>query len=515
MRVLKGCFKTAPWLRPAASPSSGVVPPRRIAPLIRSRRHSLVAGLSLGLGPTVPVLKQPFILAAVVLAAAGCQSASPVSRSGSSRPVDFRAVIEEAKAKVYPALVFVKPIRESFEGGEKAKQQVFGSGVVITPEGLVVTNNHVAEKSVQIRCVLFDKEQIPATVVGLDPETDLALLQLDRTRLKSPLPCAVFGDSDKLEEGEFVMALGSPFGFTRSISFGIISNTRRYMGFETQYKYNLWLQTDAAINPGNSGGPLVNTRGEVVGINTLGMGWGAEGLGFAIPSNVAKRVVEQLRKDGKVNRVWTGVEFQPLRDFARDTFFEAESGVIIAHVERNSPAEEAGLRENDLLLAVGGKPVVGMYVEDLPRLRTTLAELPLDKPVEFKVRRGTEDLACSVVPTLKGRFEGGDFDCKRWNFTVKEISKFKTPALYYFRKEGVYVQGVKYPGNAANAGLSVNDILLKVDGREVRSVADLQTVYSAALAAEAREKKVMIEVQRGGYKKLIVLDYNRDFKEDE
>ncbi|HAU38114.1 MAG TPA: hypothetical protein DCX07_10420, partial [Phycisphaerales bacterium] len=170
--------------------------------------------------------------AALLLGGAGC--AEPM--------------IEVAKDKVYPALVFVKPIRETFEAGERQRAEVFGSGVIISADGLVVTNHHVAEKAIEVNCVLGDREQVLATVVGLDPETDLALLKLDLPPGHPPLTVACFGDSDVVEPGQPVLALGSPFGFTRSISQGIISNTKRYIGFTTQYQYNLWLQTDAAIN---------------------------------------------------------------------------------------------------------------------------------------------------------------------------------------------------------------------------------------------------------------------------
>ncbi|HUU60317.1 MAG TPA: trypsin-like peptidase domain-containing protein, partial [Phycisphaerae bacterium] len=190
------------------------------------------------------------LLLAVGAAVGGCSQPPP------ARQIDFQGIIQNAQEKVYPALVYVKPIQETFRRGERMRAEVFGSGVIIRPEGYVVTNHHVAEKAIEINCVLGDREQVLATVVGLDPETDLALLKLQLPKNHPPLAkVASFGDSDKVEAGQFVMALGSPFGFTRSISLGIVSNTKRYIGFTTVYGYNLWLQTDAAINPGNSGGP--------------------------------------------------------------------------------------------------------------------------------------------------------------------------------------------------------------------------------------------------------------------
>ena len=234
--------------------------------------------------PWKSLLKGQACLLAIVLSAAACSDIG----GNSSKRIDFRKIIATAKSRVYPALVFVKPVQESFLEGERKRIEVLGSGVIIDPEGYVVTNNHVAEKAVEVNCVLGDKEQVPARVIGLDPETDLALLKLKLKKDHPPLPVAEFADSNQVTEGQFVMALGAPFGFTRSISLGITSNTQRYLGFTTEHKYNVWFQTDATINPGNSGGPLVNTEGRIIGINTLGTFTG--NIGFSIPSNVVRDI---------------------------------------------------------------------------------------------------------------------------------------------------------------------------------------------------------------------------------
>jgi serine protease Do len=184
-------------------------------------------------------------------------------------PGDFRAIISRAKSEVFPALIFVKPIVADYESGERKQQEVFGSGVIISPDGYAVTNWHVVDKAMSINCVLYDKRQVTVELVGSDRDTDLALLRLPTPAEGTKYPFARFADNGA-QEGDFVMALGSPFGFQRSISLGIISNAERYIGFDTEYKYNTWIQTDAAINPGNSGGPLIDTQGAIVGINTLG-----------------------------------------------------------------------------------------------------------------------------------------------------------------------------------------------------------------------------------------------------
>ena len=495
----------------------------------------------LGKLPTFACRMSACMLAAAVLL--GCQDGPGVQ---ANRPIDFQKIIASAKSRVYPCLVFVKPIRETFEGGERQRVEVFGSGVIISPDGYVITNNHVAEKAVEVNCVLGDREQVPATVVGLDPETDLALIKLQLPDGNTPLPVAQFADSDKAQAGEFVMALGSPFGFTRSISLGIISNTRRYIGFTTQYRYNLWLQTDAAINPGNSGGPLVDTEGKVVGINTLGIGM-AEGIGFAIPSNVVADVARRLRAAAgkadksqwpvKVHRAYTGVQLQALNDFKSNTFSDAKCGVLIQSVDQDSPAHAAGVHDGDLLLAVDGKPVNGLYVEDLPALRVLLADLPPDTEAKLLLARKPADDANTTAPpaayagkigprkvltvnmktVTRGKFEGEDFDCRQWNMTVKEITKFSNPRLYFMQPGGgVFVQGVRGPGNAADAGLRPNDIVLQIGKFDIKTIEDVKKAYTALVGDTKRvDKKVLVRVKRDGFLNLMPLSWERDYLQED
>jgi len=531
----------------------------------------------------VGLLLPAAILAGAMLAGAmlaGCQPSVAVEASG---PIDFQKIIASAKQKVYPCLVFVKPIRETFEGGERQRVEVFGSGVIISPDGYVVSNNHVCEKAVEVNCVLGDRVQVPAAVVGLDPETDLALLKLRLPPGSAPLNVAEFADSDKVEAGQFVMALGSPFGFTRSISLGIISNTRRYIGFTTQYRYNLWLQTDAAINPGNSGGPLVDTEGKVAGINTLGIGM-AEGIGFAIPSNVVTDVIRRIRAAAagaskeqwpvKVHRAYTGLQIQALNDFKSNTFTDANCGVLIQSVDQGSPAEAACARDGDILLAVGGKDVSGLYVEDLPALRVLLADLPPDTPTTLLLARkdtpasaplggprptsapaaghakaeargakaatrptgansandpnnpppalagklgGRTVLTASITPVTRGKFEGEDFDCRLWNMTVKEITKFSNPRLYFIQPTGgVFVQGIRGPGNAADAGLRPNDVVLKIGKWDIKTIEDVKQAY-AALAGDPKrvDKKVLVTIKRDGFLDFKPLNWERDYLQED
>ncbi len=206
----------------------------------------------------------------------------PVTEAGMEK-LEFREVINSSKARVFPAVVFIKCVSENFDSGKKVTQEASGSGVLISPTGELLTNWHVVDKAVQVRCLLFDGQALDARVVGTDKDTDLALVQLELPENAPSLPYAELGDSTKLSEGHFVMAMGAPWGLSRSISLGIVSCTRRFLP-ETS-EYSLWLQTDAAISPGNSGGPLVSTAGEIIGINTRGMMGGVLfEMGFSITS---------------------------------------------------------------------------------------------------------------------------------------------------------------------------------------------------------------------------------------
>jgi len=447
-------------------------------------------------------------LLAIVLVVA-LMSGACTPQNGKGAAIDFQGIIEGAKAKVFPTLVYVKPIREDYSEGKKQRQVISGSGVIISEDGYVVTNHHVADKAVEIRCVLFDNSMLEAELIGTDKDTDLALLKLKPEDLETKFPFATLADSDAVEEGQFVMALGSPWGLKRSISLGIVSSAQRYL--EGSSEYSLWFQSDASLNPGNSGGPLINTAGQVIGINTLATMMGGD-MGFSIPSNTVRYVVDQLKAHGEVKRSWPGLRLQPLRDFDRDSFFEGDHGVLVASVDRGGPADKAGLKVGDLVLAVNGQEVNGLYNENLPVIRTLLGRLPLGKEVTFQIERDGKPETVTVTSSEKGLVEGEDLELKRWNMTVKTINEHANPNLYYYIKEGVYVQGVRYPGNAAVAGFSGRgEIILKVDNKEVKTLEDIKRIYDEVLKDSQRKKRVAFKIMRSGMPSMLVLDYARDY----
>lgn len=421
---------------------------------------------------------------------------------------DFREVVRRAKAEVFPALVFLRCLRETHETGERQSQEVSGSGVLISPDGYLLTNWHVVDRATQVRCLLYDGQAYHAEIIGTDRDTDLALVRLQMPDDASPLPYARLGDSSRMAEGDFVMAMGAPWGMSRSVSIGIVSSTRRYLPGNSEY--SLWLQTDASISPGNSGGPLVNTSGEVIGINTRGVLFGG-GVGFSVPSNIVAELVPHFREHGSVPWSWTGIQLQPLRDFNRDIYFEADEGVIVAGTDPDSPARRAGLQVRDRIVRIAGKPVTAMTEEDLPAMRRLLGMLPRDSATEFEVDRNGNVVRLEITPREKGDVEGKEHDFPRWDMTLKAINQFENPSLYFHRNEGVFVFGTKWPGNASRAGLAPQDIILELDGTAVTTLDDVRAIHEQAMANIDTRRRMVVTILRNGLRRQIVLDYSRDY----
>ena len=435
---------------------------------------------------------------------AGCVS----QRGAQTRPGNMDELsIAQARDKVFPALVFVHVVKSNLGSGEKSARVGAGSGFVISEDGFFVTNWHVAEKALEIRCLLSDGRDFPADLIGADKDTDIALCKL-RMPEGETVPFAAFGSSAELMACDPVLVMGAPWGLSRSISTGIISCTHRYL--EEASEYALWLQTDASVSPGNSGGPIVNARGEVVAITARGNLWGGN-LGFGIPADEALIIISQLREFGKMNWSWTGIRLQPLRDFKRNISFPFTAGVIIADTEQGSPARLAGVLDNDRLLAVNGESVNGFTIENLPEICRKLGLLEKGVPATLTISRGEETLELTVTPREKGDVEGSEMDFPRWDFTAKAINQFDNPDLFFYQEKGVFVFGIKYPGNARDSDLSTGDIIKRVGNREILTLDDLKQAHEEALKNVATQHRIMFTVQRGGFTRQIVLDFARDY----
>jgi serine protease Do len=455
----------------------------------------------------------------VLLAAVVAVTWASVARAADAVPdkdsslasLDFRQVIKNAKDKVFPAVVYIRCLQESHESGQKISQEISGSGVIISAKGEVLTNWHVIDKAVEVRCLLFDGRPLDAKVVGSDKDVDLALLQLNLPKDSPALPFAALGDSDILKEGDFVMAMGAPWGLSRSVSMGIISCTRRFLLDHSLY--SLWLQTDASISPGNSGGPLVNTAGEVIGINTRGIMQGGD-MGFAVPSSTIQHVVAQLREFNHMNWSWTGLQLQPLKDFDRNIYFEGKDGVIVAETDPESPARRAGVQARDRILKVNDAPVAALTQEDLPAVRRLLGLLPKNKAAKFDILRDGKPMTLSIEPREKGKVEGEELDCPRWDLTVKQINQFDNPDLFFYRDKGIFIYGIKEPGNASAAGLRSHDILVKIDGKDVTTLDEVKAIHKASLEGIEAKHRIIVSVLRNGLLRQLVLDFSRDYSKE-
>ncbi|HYB74131.1 MAG TPA: DegQ family serine endoprotease [Candidatus Sulfotelmatobacter sp.] len=377
------------------------------------------------------------------------------------------------------------------EGPSRPHQaQSLGSGFIIHPDGFIVTNNHVVENATDIRVKLEDGKEYKATVVGRDPKTDLALIKIDAKNL----PVAPFGNSEKLEVGEPVMAIGNPFGLDATVTTGIISAKGRVIG---EGPYDDFIQTDASINRGNSGGPLINTLGEVVAINTaiFSPTGGSVGIGFAIPINQAKTILPQLQAKGAVTRAWLGVSIQQVTpDLAKTLGLSDPRGALVADVVADSPAEKAGMKQYDVIVEFDGKAVKSSH--DLPRL---VAETPVGKNVTVKaLREGKEitvraTLAVLDEERLASRGSGGAPSRAKLGMALQDITPEMAQTLGLKDPRGVVVTQIE-PGSPADAaGLQVGDVILEVNRTKVQNLRETQQ----ALEKTGPDRGTLLLVKRG------------------
>lgn len=408
-----------------------------------------------------------------------------------------RAVLR-AKAKVAPALVHIRPVKEVYARGKREEVLTIGSGFIISSDGYVVTNEHVAGDSTMVHCVLSDKSETEAKVVGVDPFTDVAVLKLEVDR---SLPYVVLGDSDTLESGQTVMALGSPHGLARSVSLGIVSVTDRYLEERDEdiSPYNNWIQTDAAINPGNSGGPLVNLRGEVVGVNARRLG-GADNVGFAIPINTAREVIEGIIREGRVQRSWLGLSFQEMLARTDDP---SQQGVVIADVDPLSPGYEAGFRPGDILLAVNGVPANARFEEDLPNVRKIIADLPIGQKAVLTVLRGTEQKDIEALTEEQVATQGREREFAEWGFTATEVTPAVARRAQLPARQGIMITGTQVGGLAATARLERSDIVLEVDGVPVEDAAHFRRLYDERI--ESGKTLTLLFVKKGALTRYVLI----------
>ena len=380
---------------------------------------------------------------------------------------------------------------------QEMKQRSLGSGVVVSGDGYILTNNHVVADADEILVTLSDKKKYEAQIIGRDPKTDLALIKI---KTEKTIPAAELGDSDKLMVGDWVVAIGNPFGLGSTVTAGIVSAKGRVIGAGP---YDNFIQTDASINPGNSGGPLFNLDGEVIGINTaiVSQSGGNVGIGFAIPINMAKSVMPQLKERGKVTRGWLGVSIQAVTQEIKEKFgLETEEGALIAEVTKGSPADKGGLKMGDVIITFDGKKV-----KEMKNLPSIVAETPVGKEVEILVIRMGEEKRLTVkVGELKEETRRAatipeieeDF-----GLSVQELTPELAESLDLKGEKGVVISGIKNGSPASEAGLQRGDLIQEIERESVESMDD----YKRIMKESSSKKQILIVIKHRGHSRYVVL----------
>jgi serine protease Do len=387
--------------------------------------------------------------------------------------------------------------RQFGPGGEVPKQrreQSLGSGVIVSPEGYVLTNNHVVDGATDVKVTLSDKREFKAQVVGTDPKTDVAVLKLEG----SNFPAITLGDSSKVQVGDYALAIGDPFGVGQTVTMGIVSaKGRGNLGIED---YEDFIQTDAPINPGNSGGALINDRGELVGINTAILSHGSggnEGIGFAIPVNLARDVMNQIMDHGKVTRGYLGIVIQPITPAMSKALGQSETrGVLVGDVSPKGPAQAAGLERGDIILDLNGKPI-----NDNNELRNTIAMMQPGETVKLKIARNGSERELSVkLGELPGSKEEAQNDSGSASkdalqgVSVENLDADTAQQLGLSAStKGVVVTDIDPSSPKADSGLRKGDVIQEVNHQPVHNVAEFEQAMR-----KAGKQDALLLVNRGG-----------------
>src|SRR6266404_3848963 len=471
-----------------------------------------------------------FIVAALVVTVAIIQGAyhrssrnapelpEPRKVATAPAPAELSVSFREVAKAVKPAVVFINIVetttgdsgQSDFFGfsGPRVPRRVegAGSGFIVTEDGYILTNNHVVGNASRINVTLADGRKFKAEVIGTDPETDIAVIKIDA----SGLPIAVLGDSDKLEQGDWVLAIGSPFGLQQTLTAGIVSATGRELQGNQGQQYNHYIQTDASINPGNSGGPLVGMQGEVVGINTMILtggqfSQGSIGIGFAIASNTARDVFKQLARGGKVTRGYLGVFVNDLAEAkAHAVGLKPNDSVSVAQdPDPESPAGKAGIQQKDVITAFNGKPVkaareLTQAVADTPvgdNARVDFIRDGQPHTVTVTLAERTKNVNARAIPQDFGGDQGGPVQQGRLGIQGRTV----TPELVTEMKlrvkvpSGVFVAAVQLGSPAADAGVMHGDVIHGFDRARITTLEELTQAVKAAGPGE-----YLLEVERGG-----------------
>jgi serine protease Do len=440
----------------------------------------------------------------LVLVAALVAALSPLPLAAKVDPQ-----IEAAVNAVYPALVRIYVVSEEGGAGRMQKQRASGSGTIIHPDGYILTNHHVAGRATRIVVNLADRQELRATLVGTDPLADLAVLKIDKQDLRDPnmaLPVAKFGDSATLAVGDIVLAMGSPAGLSQSVTQGIVANTEMIapggsmrLDGEAVGELVRWIGHDAIIFGGNSGGPLVNLKGEIIGVNEVGIG----SLGGAIPANLASKVSAELIANGCVRRSWIGLGVQPLLKTIRAT-----EGVLVSGVIAGSPSEVAGLQAGDRITRCNGIAIAASRApEDIPVFNRILLESPIGSEVVMEGSRNGTAMTWKATTMEREPAQPREKELLAWGITARDLTKLAARELLRADNRAAVVQSLRAGSAAAYAKPAINpgDLILEVAGQPITNTADLIRVTAEVTAGKDQPVPTLIAYEHAGRSYLTVV----------
>ena len=406
--------------------------------------------------------------------------------------------LAEAVENVYPAIVRIEVVSEQGSSGRMMKSRATGSGVIISKDGRVVTNHHVAGKATRITCRLHNGEEVMADLLGADPMTDLAVLHLrmdDRPAKSKPLTVANFGNSDKVEIGDVCFAMGSPAGLSQSVTRGIVSNVALISPNKGSFRLDgenvgelvRWLGHDAIIFPGNSGGPLVDEKGYIIGINEVGIG----SLGGAIPSNLARSVSKELAENGFISRCWTGLECQPVLN-------PNEKGILVAGIIEESPAEDAGLKPGDLIKTYDGRKVMARIAEDLPLFNQLSYAMKVGKKLKITGLRKNNKMSCVLTTATRESAFAKERELKSWGITIRDFTLMSSLEARRSSKQGAQVHSVGRggPSNSAKPIQNRGDVITGINGNLITSIADLVRLSKKITEGKKEPVSTLVSFER-------------------
>ncbi len=471
--------------------------------------------------PTVAVVAVAFLFAGMLItssfgATSRTQAAAAPSAGAGSAPPSFvslaetlgPSVVNIRVTKVQKVEIPEMPDMQDTPFGDMFKRffgdmprnpqrrmQGQGSGVVISGDGTILTNNHVVEGAAEIVVTASDKHEYKARVLGLDPKTDLAVIKIDA---KGPFKAALLGDSQATRVGEWVIAIGNPFGLSNTVTAGIVSAKGRIIGAGP---YDDFIQTDAPINPGNSGGPLFNMKGEVIGINTAILPNG-QGIGFAIPIHTAKALLPELTSKGTVTRGYIGVSIQDITDdLAQSLSLKVKKGTVVSDVVEGGPAEKAGIKRGDVITAFDNHEI-----KDSHELASTVAATPVDRDAPVRIVRDGKEMTLHVkVAKLDSKevatARPEETSRGKWGLQLQELTPDLARQLGAKTDKGVVVAGVQPGSPAESASVQRGDIILEVNRQPVKGMEDMKERLEKARATES----LLLLIQRGGSNIYVVL----------